>query len=156
MSAFERLTKFLDQNEVEYQLIHHRTDFTARETAADTGTPPAEFAKTVFVCVDHHFAMAVLPASDLLSEEKLRLALGANAVELASEEEIADLCPDCELGAAPPFGNLYGLAVYVSPALEQDEQITFNAGSHEEAIRISYREFKRLVEPEVLPLARHD
>ena len=152
----ERLRKHLDENGVAYETIHHRADFTAQDAARDTHTPPAEFAKTVFLAIDGGFAIAVLPADDLVSEEKLRLALGASGVELATEDEIREICPDSELGAAHPFGNLYGLPVYVSPALEEDETITFNAGTHEDAVRIAYRDFKRLAEPQVLPLARHD
>jgi Ala-tRNA(Pro) deacylase len=152
----ERVRALLDENGVKYEVIHHRKDFTARDTALDTHTPPAEFAKTVFVCIDREFAVAVLPANDMLSETKLNLALEASGVELATEDEIRGLCPDSELGAAPPFGNLYGLPVYVSPALEADEHITFNAGTHEDAIRIAYTDFKRIVEPQVVPLARHD
>ena len=152
----ERLRKYLDENGVAYEAIHHRADFTARDTARDTHTPPAEFAKTVFLAIDGGFAIAVLPANDFVSEEKLRLALGVSGVELATEDEARGACPDCELGAAHPFGNLYGLPVYVSAGLEADETITFNAGSHEDAVRIAYRDFKRLAEPQVLPLARHD
>lgn len=152
----ERVRSFLDERGVKYEVIHHRKDFTARDTALDTHTPPAEFAKTVFVCIDREFAVAVLPADDMVSETKLQLGTGGQGVELATEDEIRSLCPDCELGAAPPFGNLYGLPVFVSPALEADETITFNAGTHEDAIRIAYADFKRIVEPQVVALARHD
>jgi Ala-tRNA(Pro) deacylase len=151
-----RLEKFLAERGVDYERIRHRKDFTAQKTAEDTHTPPVEFAKTVFVCIDGSFAMAVLPATDQVSEQKLRLALDARAVELALEEETEDLCPDCEVGAAPPFGNLWDLPVYASPALAEDERITFNAGSHEEAVRLAYAEWVRLVKPQVVPLGRHD
>jgi Ala-tRNA(Pro) deacylase len=156
MSVGARLRKHLEENGVAYETIHHRADVTAQEAARDTHTPPAEFAKTVFLAIDGGFAVAVLPADDFVSEEKLRLALGARGVELATEEEIREICPDCELGAAHPFGGLYGLPVYVSAELEQDETITFNAGTHEDAVRVAYRDFKRLAEPQVVPLARHD
>jgi Ala-tRNA(Pro) deacylase len=151
-----RLRDLLDQRHVEYEVIHHHTDHTARQTAHDTHTPPREFAKTVFVWIDERCAMAVLPADRLVSEEKLRRALSAKLVRLASEEEFEALCPDCEMGAAPPFGNLYDLPVYVSPSLAEDEQITFNAGSHQDAIRMAYADFVKLVEPRVVPLASHD
>jgi Ala-tRNA(Pro) deacylase len=152
----ERVRSFLEESGVKYEVIHHKEDFTAGQTALDTHTPPAEFAKTVFVCIDREFAVVVLPADDMVSETKLKLGVGAQRVELATEDEIRDLCPDCELGAAPPFGNLYGLPVYVSLALEADEQITFNAGTHQDAIRIAYADFKRIVDPQVVALARHD
>lgn len=151
-----RLHKLLDETGVEYEVIHHRTDHTAQQTAWDTHTPPADFAKTVFVSIDGSYAMAVLPANDLVSEEKLRLSLSAGNVRVAGEDETEDLCPGCAIGAAPPFGNLWGLAVYASPSLAGDELITFNAGSHQDAIRMRWVDYARLVEPEVVPLARHD
>jgi Ala-tRNA(Pro) deacylase len=151
-----RLRDLLDERGVEYKVIHHHTDHTAQQTAYDTRTPLHEFAKTVFVWIDGRFAMAVLPGDQLVSEEKLRLALSAKVVRLASEPEFEALCPDCELGAAPPFGNLYDLPVYVSPSLAEDDQITFNAGSHQNAVRMAYADFVKLAEPEVVPLGRHD
>ena len=151
-----RLIRFLDESGAPYEKIPHRRDVQARETAADTHTPPEEFAKTVFVEVDGKYAMAVLPATHFVSERLLGDALGADHVRLASESQIEELCPDCEVGAAPPFGNLYKLPVYVSPALTKDEKITFNAGSHEHAIRMSYADFERLVKPRVAHMAHHE
>ena len=152
----KRLLDFLESSGVKYEVIQHHTDHTAQQTAWDTHTPLHEFAKTIFVRIDELFAMAVLPGDQLVSEEKLRLALSARGVRLASEEEFEALCPDCDVGAAPPFGNLYGLPVYASPSLADDETITFNAGTHQEAIRLSYTDWLHLVEPQVVPLARHD
>jgi len=151
-----RLQKFLDEHRVDYRVIHHRTDYRASATAADTETEPEEFAKTVFLWIDGRFAMAVLPALKHVALSKLRRALDAEDVRLASERESSGLCPDCDVGAAPPFGNLYDLPVYVSAALAEDEAITFNAGSHEDAIRMGFREFEQLVRPQILKLARHD
>jgi Ala-tRNA(Pro) deacylase len=151
-----RLQEFLDEHGVEYEAIHHRLDYRACKTAQDTHTPPGEFAKTVFVRVDGRIVMAVLPASKTVALGKLRRGLGARDVQLAREWEFSELCPDCEPGAAPPFGNLYDLPVYVSPALTRDDEITFNAGSHEDAVRMAYGDFERLVKPRVLPLSRHD
>lgn len=152
----ERLREFLAANDVRWEALHHPVDFRARDTAAHTDTPPQEFAKTVFVCVDGDYAMAVLPADHSLREGRLQRSLGANHVRLASESQFAELCPGCEVGAAPPFGNLFDLPVYVSPALVKDEHITFNAGTHEDAIRMSYEDFCRLVKPRVVPMARNE
>jgi len=151
-----RLQEFLDKNQVDYEVIHHRTDYRATATAADTETEPEEFAKTVFLWIDGRFAMAVLPALKHVALSKLRRALDAEDVRLASERESAELCPDCDVGAAPPFGNLYDLPVYVSASLAEDEEITFNAGSHEEAIRMGFRDFEQLVRPRILRISRHD
>lgn len=152
----ERLQRLLDAEGVEYELIHHRTDYRASATAADTHTPAVEFAKTVLVWIDGKPAMAVLPANRQLALSKLRKALGAEEVRVATEADADRLCPDCEAGAAPPFGNLYDLPVYVSTTLAEDEQITFNGGDHENAFRLAYADFARLVRPRVLALARHD
>ena len=151
-----RLREFLDENGVGYRVIHHTRDFRAMDTADDTRTPMQEFAKTVFICVDGEYAMAVLPASHFLSERRLEEALEARSVRLASESQMVLFCPDCDAGAAPPFGNLYGLPVFVSPALTQDEEITFNAGTHQDAIRMSYADFERLTHPRIVHMARHE
>ncbi len=151
-----RLREFLDENGVEYRVIHHARDFRAMDTADATRTPMQEFAKTVFIYIDGEYAMAVLPASHFLSERRLEESLEARCVRLASESHMELLCPDCDAGAAPPFGNLYGLPVFVSPALTEDEEITFNAGTHEDAIRMSYVDFARLTHPRVVHMARHE
>lgn len=152
----KRLRDLLDANDIEYELIHHHADYRAEHTAADTHTPQREFAKTVFLWVDGSYALAVLPASHSVSMRKLCRNLPAREVRLASEWEMEDLCPDAEVGAAPPFGNLYGLPVYLSPVLAQDERITFNAGSHTDVVRILYSDFERLVQPRVVSLSKHE
>ena len=151
-----RLHELLDASQIDYEIIHHRPDIRARTTAEDTHTPPGEFAKTVFVWVDGAYALAVLPATHSVSTARLARALGAEEVRLATEWEMEDLCPDVEVGAAPPFGNLWELPTYVSPALAADETITFNAGTHEDAVRMRFADFERLVEPRTVSMARHE
>jgi len=152
----KRLRDLLDESGVEYEVIHHRDDFRARTTAEDTHTPLAEFAKTVFLWIDGSYAIAVLPASHFVAESRLERHLDVEKVRLASEFEMQDLCPDCEVGAAPPFGNLYGLPTYASPILARDERITFNAGTHRDAVRIAYADYERLAQPKVMSLSRHE
>ena len=142
-----RLRAFLDEEGVAYEQVHHERDFTAMETAEHTHTPGRQFAKAVIVRIRGELAMTVLPSSHVVDVERLAAALEGADVGLASEEEFADLCPDCEAGAIPPFGNLYDLPVYVSPALAESERITCVAGNHAEAIRLDYRDFERLVKP---------
>lgn len=154
--GLSRLRRFLDSEGVSYHLIHHSRDFQAAQAAADTETPADTFAKTVFVWIDGEPAMAVVPATASVALSRLRRALGAENVRLAREPDLQELCPDCEPGAAPPFGNLYDLPVYVSPRLAQREEITFNGGSHEDALRMKYCDFERLVHPRVVSLAHHD
>jgi Ala-tRNA(Pro) deacylase len=153
--GLERLRAYLDAEGVEYQLIHHRSDYQARQTAADTETKDEDFAKTVFVWIDGKAAMAVVPANKGVALGKLAKVIGAEDVRVARESEMRELCPDCEVGAAPPFGNLYDLPVYVGDSLAQEERITFNGGTHENAIRLAWKDFERLVEPRVVHLAKH-
>jgi Ala-tRNA(Pro) deacylase len=155
-TGLARLQQLLDEAGVDYTQIHHRRDYHAAKTALDTFTPPDEFAKTVFVWIDGKPAMAVLPANRHLAPSKLRKALGAKQVRLASETDLKTLCADCEPGAAPPFGVLYDLPVYASRALEADEQITFNGGTHEDAIRMRLADWRKLAQPKMVPLARRE
>jgi Ala-tRNA(Pro) deacylase len=138
-----RLQAMLDDCRISYETLEHELDYTARQAASDTHTPEAEFAKAVILRVGADYAMAVLPARHHVHLGALRAALGTQDVALASEGEIATLIPDCEWGAAPPFGGLYDLPVYLSPALAHCRRVTFNAGTHTTAIRMSYRDFER-------------
>jgi Ala-tRNA(Pro) deacylase len=149
----KRLRAYLEKNDVQYEQIHHHRDYTAMETAAHTHTPGRQFAKAVVVKVDGDFVMAVLPSHHVVDLERMAAALGGAKVELASEEEFEGLCPDCEAGAIPPFGNLYALEVFVSPALAEADHITCVAGHHAEAIRLAYRDFEQLVKPRPLDLS---
>ena len=107
-------------------------------------------AKTVIVRINNKEAMAVLPASYKIDFEALMEVTGSDKVSLAGEEEFKYMFPDCEIGAMPPFGNLYDLEVYVAQTLAEDEEIAFNAGTHSELIRMSYKDFEALVKPKVL------
>ncbi len=146
----KKLKEFLDSHEVKYVSIVHSRAYTAQEIAASAHVPGKELAKAVVIKVDGRMAMAVVPATRQIGFEDLRRAIGARNVELANEKEFQDRFPDCELGAMPPFGNLYGMEVYASRLLAEDRQIAFNAGSHTELIRLAYADFERLVSPRVL------
>mgnify|MGYP001826885258 FL=1 len=142
-----RLIDFLDKEHVKYVTIGHSPAFTAQEIAALAHIPGKELAKTVIVKVDNELAMVVLPASEMVRLDHLRESLGTEFVELAEEDEFKGAFPDCETGAMPPFGNLYGMKVFVDQSLREDDEIAFNAGSHEELIRLPYAEYERLVHP---------
>src|SRR6266542_852220 len=145
-----KLKEFLDSKHIQYIVISHSPAFTAQQIAASAHVKGKELAKTVMVKIGGNLAMAVLPASQKVDLERLREAAGADQVELASEREFRDRFPDCDLGAMPPFGNLYGLDVYVADTLTDDDEIAFNAGSFTELVRMAYRDFEQLVQPEVL------
>jgi len=149
----KKLKEFLDANGVKYVGINHSAAYTAQEIAASAHIRGKELAKTVIVTLDGRMAMVVLPASRKIGFELLQKAAGAENVQLAGEGAFRDMFPGCEVGAMPPFGNLYGMDVYVSPLLAADEEIAFNAGSHTELIRLAYKDFERLVRPKVVSVA---
>lgn len=151
--AVKKLQEFLDSNNVKYRTIAHSVAYTAQEIAASAAVPGQELAKTIIVRIDGKLAMAVLPASYKVDTGLLAKAAGAEKVEIAEEKDFSDLFPGCELGAMPPFGNLYGMKVFVAEKLREDEEICFNAGTHHELIRLKYADFERLVKPVKAPFA---
>jgi Ala-tRNA(Pro) deacylase len=148
------LKQYLDDQQVRYVTVHHSPAFTAQEIAASAHISGYELAKTVVLKVDGKMAMAVVPAPQHVDLAHLEDLIAAKKVELASEAEFKQRFPECELGAMPPFGNLYEMDVYVAERLSDDEYIAFNAGTHTELIRMRYRDFERLVNPKVLAFAR--
>lgn len=153
MSVAAKLKECLDDNKVKYEVLKHPQVYTAQDVAAATHVPGKELAKSVVVKADDRFVLAVLPAPRKVDTEKLQKELGANEVRMAHESEFASMFPGCELGAMPPFGNLYDVDVYVDSSLTRDEEIVFNAGTHVEAIRMTYKDFERLVTPTVADFA---
>ncbi len=148
-----KLKDYLDQENIRYTTIKHSTAYTAQEVAQLAHIPGDEMAKTVIVKIDDKQAMVVLPATEHIDLEILGGALGAKNVSLATEAEFMPQFSECEIGAMPPFGNLYHMDVYVEEALSQDEMIAFNACSHDELIEMSYVDFARLAKPEVFRIS---
>lgn len=146
----QKLKEFLDKNNIKYVSITHSKAYTAQEVAASAHIPGKELAKTVILKVEGKMAMAVLPASYKIDFDHLKEIIGLNDVRLADEIEFKDKFPGCEVGAMPPFGNLYGMDVYVAESLAEDDEIAFNAGSHTELIKLAYNDFERLVKPKVV------
>jgi Ala-tRNA(Pro) deacylase len=147
------LIDFLDDKHVKYVTIRHSIAYTAQQVAQSAHIPGNELAKTVIVKLDGRMAMAVLRGPDKVDLDLLRAAAGATTAELASEVEFQGRFPKVELGAMPPFGNLYDMPVYVEVSLAEDDKIAFNAGSHSELIKLAYNDFSRLVEPRVANFA---
>lgn len=149
----QKLKEYLDQQNVPYHVVPHSHSYTAQETAASVHIPGRRLAKTVIVKLDGVPAMAVLPADHKLDIGLLKDASGARKAVLATEDEFSNLFPNCELGAMPPFGNLYGMDVYIEDSMRDNETIAFNAGTHTEVIEIAYSDFERLVQPKVFETA---
>jgi Ala-tRNA(Pro) deacylase len=152
----KKLKEFLDKEKIKYVSIVHSPAYTAQEVAASAHITGKELAKTVIVLLDGEMAMAVLPANRKIILQDLREVTGSDQVKFVAEEDFKKKFPDCETGAMPPFGNLYGIPVYVDETLTRDQEIAFNAGTHFELIRMEYVDFDRLVEPQVLEFStRH-
>jgi Ala-tRNA(Pro) deacylase len=155
MNCKERLESYLRENGVPFRVEHHPSAYTAQEVAAAEHIPGKMLAKVVIAFASGKMVMLSLPASLRVSPAEAAAALGVQELRLAHEGEFAPVFPDCELGAMPPFGNLYGLPVYVDKALAEDETIVFNAGTHTDTISMKYADFERLAKPTVAELAHH-
>jgi Ala-tRNA(Pro) deacylase len=146
----KKLKEYLDKEKIKYVSIVHSPAYTAQEVAASAHITGKELAKTVIVQLDGETAMAVLPANRKIVLQDLREVTGADQVKFVPEDEFKKQFPDCETGAMPPFGNLYGMEVYAAASLTENDQIAFNAGSHTEVIKLAYEDFERLVRPKVV------
>ena len=149
MSVLKRLKEYLDGKKVAYEVLTHGKTYTAKELAQALQVPGKDLAKVVILNIGERFVMTVLPASGKVDIHRLRDIFQTHQVRLATEEEFRGLFPDCELGAMPPFGNLYGLEVYVEQSLAEDEEIVFPAGTYSEAVKLRYQDFANLVNPKV-------
>ncbi len=152
MPISARIKNHLEENHVPYLPLTHPSSFTASGAAAVMHVSGREVAKTVVVQAGKDYYLVVLPSSYHVKPEKLANVIG-HAVRLASEAEFASLFPDCELGAMPPLGELYGLPVYVDESLPVDKDIVFSAGTHRDAIRMNYDDFVRLARPTICSFA---
>jgi Ala-tRNA(Pro) deacylase len=156
MPILKKLKELLDQAKVSYEVFTHPLAYTAQEIAEKQHVSGREMAKVVMLEVDDALVMGVIPASSKIHVNTTRASLGASAVRLATEDEFTARFPECEIGAMPPFGNLFGLRVVVDPALEKDEYIYFNAGNHVQTVHMRYKDFAELVKPQVALLTKEN
>jgi Ala-tRNA(Pro) deacylase len=152
MAILKQLKELLAEARIPYEVYNHALAYTAQEIAQRQHVHGQDMAKVVIVKADDAYIMAVLPASRMLSLPRVKAAVNAKEISLATEDEFASMFPGCEIGAMPPFGNLFGLPVYADPALEKDETIFFNAGNHVQTVKLRYWDFKVLARPVVVPL----
>jgi Ala-tRNA(Pro) deacylase len=153
MRGRERLEAYLREQGVRYEVTPHAEAYTAQEVAAAEHVPGRQFAKVVIAEADGKHVMLVLPASGRVDLVRLRAALGAKMARLAREDEFAAEFPDCEAGAMPPFGHLYGLPVYMDRSLADQPRLVFNACSHRETVALSTADYTRLATPAVMEFA---
>lgn len=145
----QALKQYLDNHHVKYMSINHSPGFTAQEVAAAAHISGKHLAKIVIIKLGKQLAMVVLPANEHVNFTALKSTTGVTA-DLAKESDFKGKFPECEVGAMPPFGNLFDMPVYVSSHLADNEQIVFNAGTHSELMKLAYRDFERLVHPKVI------
>lgn len=149
MTFSDTLGQYLQNHNIHFNLLHHRAAYTAQEVAQVVHIPGKDVAKTILVFADGNPFLAVLPAHHKINVSSLRDALRVVSVRLAHEDEIARLFPSIEVGAIPPIGPMLNLPVIVAEPLTHDEEITFNAGTHTDVIKMPYAEFEELVHPTV-------
>lgn len=155
MKCKDMLEEHLRKNKVAFQVQHHPLAYTAQEIAASEHVPGKMLAKVVMVRADDDIVMLALPASYRVDLEKAGQVLGAKETRIAKEREFASSFPDCEVGAMPPFGNLYDVPVYVDKTLAEDETIVIQAGTHTDTISLRYKDFERLAKPAVADFVHH-
>ena len=149
----KKLKEYLDKNGVKYMTINQSIAYTAQDIAASACIPGKELAKAVIFKADGKMMMAVLPASQKINFDLLKKSIGKGDITLAIENEFRSLFPECEIGAMPPFGNLYNMEVVVADTFAKNTEIAFNSGSHSELIRMSYTDFEKLVQPKVIRIS---
>jgi len=153
MPLIERVRHFLEVRQIPYNLTTHRRATRASELAYEEHLPAWEVAKTVVVYGDNKFLMIVVPSDRQVDLQEVRAALDLKHVRLASEVELSELFPDCELGAMPPLGVLYGLAVYLDSDLASESMMTFPAGTHQACVHMRTADFQKLTDAKVFSLA---
>lgn len=149
MSISRRVREYLDSNDVPYEWLPHSQAYTAQEVAHSLHVSGKRLAKTVMVDADGCLVMAVLPASHRLILGKLQEALQAKRIEMLAESELTELFPDCDQGAIPPFGNLYGMDVWLDRSLTDWDEIVFTAGTHRDALQMRTSDYSELVVPHI-------
>lgn len=155
MAIAAKLKKFLDENKVKYQALKHPLAYTAQEIAAAQHVPGKQVVKSVLVKADEKYILAVLPAIHLIDTDKLKDIIKCKTLKIATEDEIAKLIPDYEVGAMPPFGSLCGLDGYVDELLKEDVEIVFNGGTHTDTVKIKYSDFEKVAKPKVASFGKH-
>lgn len=144
------LKEYLDTQDIKYTTTNHSPAFTAMEVAQMAHVPGKQMAKVVITRLEQRLTMMVLPANYRINSARMVQAMHTANLRIASEGEFGHMFPDCELGAMPPFGQLYGMHTYVAQSLTEDKYITFSAGTHSEVITMLTKDYLRLVKPKII------
>ncbi len=148
-----KILDYLDQSGASYSVSEHRPAFSAQVLAAEEHEKGRYVAKPVIIKAQGSYIMCVLPAPYRIIFDALRDYLGTDDVQMATEEQTRAIFSDCEEGAEPPFGKLYGVRTLMDRSLERDDHIIFQAGSHDKAVRMKMEEYLALAEPEIVDFA---
>lgn len=149
-----RLHEFLDEAGIDYEVTEHDQAYTAHEVAQSEHVSGWDVAKPVMLVVAGDLAMCVVPAPVDVDPDRARDWFGGAEVRLADEDEFADVFEDCELGAHPPFGNLYDVPVFLDETMRARERMICRDGSHTETVTIATADFVRLADPEIIDVGR--
>jgi len=155
MSISTKLRDYLEEKQVPFEHHVHQTAYTAQRTAESLHVPGKEMAKSVVIHADGALLLAVVPSNHRVNLDHLKFITRSENMRLATESEFTDAFPSCELGAMPPFGILFGVTTYCDTSLSQNDSIEFNAGSHDDTIRMPFEDFKRLARPTMIDLVDH-
>jgi len=142
-----KIDELLASRRIPFERLPHEPVFTANRVAQTLHVRGNDVAKTVVLRTRRGYVVAVVPAPMRIDLEKLGRQLNDDDVRIASEEEIAQLFPDCEVGAMPPFGSIYHLPTVIDDSLAEDDRIVFEAQSHDAAIRMNYRDYEEIEHP---------
>jgi Ala-tRNA(Pro) deacylase len=153
MTCRKRLEEMFRAENVTFSVRKHEEMYSAQRLAGLLHISGEQLAKVVMARADDQLVMLVLPAPARVDLGKVKKLLKAGEVSLAREPEFAELFADCEVGAMPPYGNLYGLPTYVDRTLSTQIRIAFPAGSHREAIELSFADYERTAKPVVANLS---
>ena len=152
MQLPERLISCLNENKVQYEVLHHPEAVTAQRIAQAEHVKGRHHAKVVIAKDGDRHVMIVVPADRHIDLEKAEKAIG-KAISLDKEQEFKSLFPDCAAGAMPPFGHLYGLQTYLDKTFAEQDYIVFEAGTHTDAIKMSYGDYEKIAKPRLEDLA---
>lgn len=147
MACRDKLIALLKENKIAYQLFSHKEIYTAQELASVHHISGKSLAKVVIVKADNELIMVVVAAPNKVSLDKIAELLKAENVDLANEKDFKDIFFDCDIGAMPPFGNLYQMKTFIDENLTKQQEIVFKIGSHNETMKIKYSDYEKIAQP---------
>jgi len=150
-----KLQPYLDRMGIQYEVKHHPTAYTAQDLAHAEHASGHQVIKPVLIEADGQFVVCALPASQRIDLAQLRLELGADEMHVADEQTLREVFDDCELGAEPPIGAIFGLPTVMDDSLFGQREVVFQTGSHDEAVRMTLSDYRRIAQPGIAHFTQH-